>query len=643
VHGVDFFADYLAATRALHRKPMVLTTHGGFFHTSFARSLKQIYLKTVTRASLSQYGAVIACSAEDQRLFAEVAGERLVLISNPVDIDKFAGLADPSSDTIIYFGRLAPNKEVARLIDWFAEFARADPKVRLIVAGKPMGVDPAELEQRAAEHKLQDHFELHVSPSDDELRKLISRSGSYVCASSYEGFGLAAVEAASAGLFPILSDIPPFADTLGRLGYGFTVDFANPSSWARSNAMMKEARASFRTSFDRARVRDAVAPFDWDSAVPRFDEVYRKVLGRETRRIGPVEVDVFDRDAAVNAILHSVEQREPALVTFCNAHTVNLARRDSAFRDILSRFLVLNDGVGVDLASRSLFGQAFPDNLNGTDFTPHLLGASPRPLSVFSSGASRGLQRPPDAISKAAMLTSRLQGAAMASSHRRRKPASSRPSRTRAPTSFFRRWASRGRSSGPRARRPDRSPDHLRRRSSRLSCQAGAKGSFGRAPDAARVGLPAGAGAAKARRSVHHRQCHLSGGYGPPKTDRYAHLSGAVLLALSQDRPISSRSRYDREHARLHRICQQQSIRRALELGRTKRGTLPRVRHIARPSRRSCSCCAPSGERTFGPRFRRDAVAAQLDGNVPRQRSATVPGSDRPSAARHHQTVAPVW
>jgi alpha-1,3-mannosyltransferase len=254
-----------------------------------------------------------------------------------------------------------------------------------------MGVDPAELEQRAAEHKLQDHFELHVSPSDDELRKLISRSGSYVCASSYEGFGLAAVEAASAGLFPILSDIPPFADTLGRLGYGFTIDFANPSSWARSNTMMKEARASFRTSFDRAQVRDAVAPFDWDSAVPRFDEVYRKVLGRETRRIGPVEVDVFDRDAAVNAILHSVEQCEPALVTFCNAHTVNLARRNGAFCDILSRFLVLNDGVGVDLASRSLFGQAFPDNLNGTDFTPHLLGASPRPLSVFLVGSKPGV------------------------------------------------------------------------------------------------------------------------------------------------------------------------------------------------------------------------------------------------------------
>jgi len=185
VHGVDFFADYLALTRAIHRKPMVLTTHGGFFHTSFAKALKQAYLKTVTRASLSQYGAVIACSVEDERIFAGVAGERLALIANPVDIDKFADLADPKSNNVIYFGRLAPNKEVERLIDWFAGLAGEDADARLIIAGKPMGVEPELLRDRAADLGLGDRFELHVTPSDDELKGLIGRSGVYACASSY--------------------------------------------------------------------------------------------------------------------------------------------------------------------------------------------------------------------------------------------------------------------------------------------------------------------------------------------------------------------------------------------------------------------------------------------------------------------------
>ena len=391
VHGVDFFVDYMAATKAIHRKALVLTTHGGFFHTGFARGLKQVYLSTVTRASLSQFGAVIACSQEDERLFKGVAGPRLRLIPNPVDIDKFAGIANSASETIIYFGRLAPNKQVGALIDWFAGLAAQDPAAHLIVAGKPMGVDATELRERAKSLGLGDRFELHVTPTDDELRGLIARSGSYVCASSYEGFGLAAVEAASANLFPILSDIPPFADTVHRLGYGLLVDFADQSRWSESYAMLRRARPQFRSKFDAAAIRAAVSPFDWGAAVPMFDDVYRKVLGSSTRRIGSVEVAVLDRKAATDAVMSAVQTRSPALVTFCNAHTVNLARRDPQFRSDLERFLILNDGVGLDLASRSLFGQAFPDNLNGTDFTPHLLETAGRPLSLFMVGSKAGV------------------------------------------------------------------------------------------------------------------------------------------------------------------------------------------------------------------------------------------------------------
>jgi alpha-1,3-mannosyltransferase len=391
VHGVDFFADFLAAARAFHRKPMVLTTHGGFFHTSFARTLKQLYLKTVTRASLSQYGAVIACSAEDERLFSKVVGDRLVLIPNPVDVEKFAGVADRASDNIIYFGRLAPNKEIERLIDWFAGHCEQHPDARLIVAGKPMGVTAADLLRHAERHGIADHFELHVLPSDDDLKALIARCGTYACASSYEGFGLAAVEAAGAGLLPVLSDIPPFADTLQRLGYGIKVDFTDPSSWASSYEALSRERERFRGSFSDEDVRASVAPFTWEAAMPRFDEIYDKVLGGTSRRIGKVSVSVLKREAAVDRILSAVERREPALVTFCNAHTVNLARRDDQFRATLDDFLILNDGVGVDLASRSLFGRAFPDNLNGTDFTPHLLGSAGRPLSIYLVGSKPGV------------------------------------------------------------------------------------------------------------------------------------------------------------------------------------------------------------------------------------------------------------
>jgi exopolysaccharide biosynthesis WecB/TagA/CpsF family protein len=61
------------------------------------------------------------------------------------------------------------------------------------------------------------------------------------------------------------------------------------------------------------------------------------------------------------------------VVSFLNAHNANVMLRDGAYREVLSRHLVLPDGVGIDLASLAMHGRMFPANLNGTDFVPALL------------------------------------------------------------------------------------------------------------------------------------------------------------------------------------------------------------------------------------------------------------------------------
>lgn len=61
------------------------------------------------------------------------------------------------------------------------------------------------------------------------------------------------------------------------------------------------------------------------------------------------------------------------VISFLNAHNANIMIGDTEYRDVLSRHLVLPDGVGVDIASQLIHGSAFPANLNGTDFVPALL------------------------------------------------------------------------------------------------------------------------------------------------------------------------------------------------------------------------------------------------------------------------------
>lgn len=88
-----------------------------------------------------------------------------------------------------------------------------------------------------------------------------------------------------------------------------------------------------------------------------------------------------------------VEERRFTRVGFLNAHNANIACENRAFAEALDEFLLLPDGVGVDMAAKLLTGEKFPDNLNGTDFIPGFLRQATRPLTVGLIGA-----RPENAV-----------------------------------------------------------------------------------------------------------------------------------------------------------------------------------------------------------------------------------------------------
>jgi exopolysaccharide biosynthesis WecB/TagA/CpsF family protein len=79
-------------------------------------------------------------------------------------------------------------------------------------------------------------------------------------------------------------------------------------------------------------------------------------------------------------------------VVIANAHTLNLAADDPAYRGVLAGAdLVLRDGVGVELAAR-LAGVEAGHNFVGTDFVPELLRRlGPRDVRVFLFGAEPGV------------------------------------------------------------------------------------------------------------------------------------------------------------------------------------------------------------------------------------------------------------
>ena len=109
---------------------------------------------------------------------------------------------------------------------------------------------------------------------------------------------------------------------------------------------------------------------------------------------GLAEIDRLAREAA------------PALVTYVNAHSLNLASRDAEYGRLLrEKFLVFKDGVGVGLAALML-SERFPKNITFTDFSPLILGlAAERKWRVFFLGCAPGV-----AARAAEQLTGEIAG-----------------------------------------------------------------------------------------------------------------------------------------------------------------------------------------------------------------------------------------
>ena len=127
--------------------------------------------------------------------------------------------------------------------------------------------------------------------------------------------------------------------------------------------------------------RDAVAPPPGAEA----ETGQRRILG--------IDVLVADQAAAVARIAANIAARRYQPVAFLNAHGCNIAHRSEPFRSVLATFDVLADGIGLDTASRLLYDAPFPNNLNGTDFIPYLLGELKEPLVVGLFGAAPGVAR----------------------------------------------------------------------------------------------------------------------------------------------------------------------------------------------------------------------------------------------------------
>ena len=341
---------------------------------------------TITRLSSAFYAAVIAVSPSDEKLFSSIRHRGLLCIENGVTVEKYADAAsNVPRKAILSHGRLSTNKRLDRVIALAAALRQIDGDWTLKIAGRPWDVSTEQLEKMCDDAGVQDAVEIVPSPSDEELRAIMGQCSLAVSASDYEGFGLSAIEAMSAGLLPVLNAIPPYQDLVARTGVGAIIDFGDCKKAAEE---LLRAWRAFSADYDHNRLTatKAAKRYDWQHAADAYMRMYSGVLGYSRRTILDVPVWASSFAKAVDFLDRTFERGEQLLVAFANAHTLNLAATNRRFRSILETAVVFNDGIGLDIASRLLFGSPFPENLNGTDFVPRYMTETAHRYRIFLLG-----------------------------------------------------------------------------------------------------------------------------------------------------------------------------------------------------------------------------------------------------------------
>jgi alpha-1,3-mannosyltransferase len=275
IHGVDFFVDFLALTKLLYRRPLVVSTYGGYFHTRWGYNFKRMYFRTITAVALSRAHKIICTSQHDYQLFNSIAARRkLTTIGVGIDKAFFSIRKECRAGMLVCIGRVAQNKHIERLIDVLALVRGSVPEAHLIIVGSDWeGLQP-QLEARAQARGVSHSVQFVGQVAEATLKEYLAQAHLFVMASDYESFGIALLEAMSTGTVVVVNDIDTFHEFIVPGKNGFLTNFADLPVAAAVIVTALRLDIQQREAIG-ARARATARQFCWERIAELTEHVYR--------------------------------------------------------------------------------------------------------------------------------------------------------------------------------------------------------------------------------------------------------------------------------------------------------------------------------------------------------------------------------
>jgi glycosyltransferase involved in cell wall biosynthesis len=230
---------FFAAARAAFKAgiPYVISPMGAFMTRSLQEKWlkKQLYYRLAERR-LTDRSTCIRCTslAEQDQLRARALQPAQVVIPEALDLAPFADLLPnrgrlraslglPADALVsLFVGRLAPEKQIERTVDAFAQGPASLPNAHLLLVGPDAGSGPA-IRRRIVELGLDARVHLLGLLEGESLLQAYAEADLLVLLSRRENFGMVVVEAMACGLPVLVSEQVGLAKEVRQAGAGRVV------------------------------------------------------------------------------------------------------------------------------------------------------------------------------------------------------------------------------------------------------------------------------------------------------------------------------------------------------------------------------------------------------------------------------------
>ena len=340
---------------------------------------RMFYIKRILPHFVRKAQSIAAISkstAEDLVKYWRIPEKKISVVYNgftpPADVEV------ERKKQILYISRIEhPGKNHLNLLKAFEMLPEnLRREYSLVMAGAPWNGAETVFEY-AGKSPCAEHFRFTGFVDIDKIPELYAESTMYIFPSHFEGFGLSLLEAMHAGLPCACS----CSSSLGELGKGAAelFDPASPEAIAES---MKKILSDPEYQLELSRKgRAKAAGFSWRNTADGLLEIYRN------RCASVFGVQFFSGTMieALQKIDVLVKSGRTHHAAFINAHCLNIAYKDRAYRKVLQECSeVFADGIGAKIGA-SMMGFKVEENVNGTDMFPLL---AQRPYRIYLFGGS---------------------------------------------------------------------------------------------------------------------------------------------------------------------------------------------------------------------------------------------------------------